>query len=182
MLRSTAIAGAIALFVCCLTASGAAAAADGGCAQATVTPAPTTLKQASRAVLCLVNSERASHGLAPLRGSPRLRRSARRHSRDMVVRHYFSHVSLDGADLRGRVMRVGYLRRRPDAKIGETLAWGAEGYGTPAELVRAFMQSAEHRPTLLDPGYHDVGVGLVLGAPVDGLAGGATLTLVLGGR
>jgi uncharacterized protein YkwD len=178
MLRSTAIAGAIALLVCCATASGAGPATDGWCAQATTMTAPTTLKQASRAVLCLVNSERASRGLAPLRTSPRLRRSARSHSRDMVVRHYFSHVSLGGADARQRILRAGY----PDAKLGETIAWGAEGFATPTELVRSFMQSAAHRRTLLDPVYRDVGVGLIVGAPVEGVANAATLTLTFGGR
>lgn len=182
MLRETAIATAIALFVCCTTASGAATAADSRCGQATTMTAPPTLKQASRSILCLVNGERASRGLAPLRPSRRLRRSARSHSRDMVARQYFSHVSPGGADARRRILRAGYLRTRPYAKLGETIAWGPEGGGAPAELVRSFMRSHGHRRTLLDPEYRDIGVGLVRGVPVAGMADGVTLTLDFGGR
>ena len=69
----------------------------------------------------------------------------------MVARQYFSHVSPGGTDARQRILRAGYLRTRPRAKLGETIAWGAEGAGTPAELVRSFMRSDDHRRTLLDP-------------------------------
>lgn len=182
MLRNTMIAVTITLLVCCATASGAASAAGSRCAQANAMTEPMTLKQASRAVLCLVNGERARRDLAPLRASPRLRRSARRHSRDMVIRQYFSHVSLGGADARERIRRAGYLRTRPDASLGETIVWGAEGLATPADLVRAFMRSDGHRRALLDPDYRDVGVGLVRGAPIAGVARGVTLTLHFGGR
>lgn len=141
-----------------------------------------TLKQASDSVLCLVNSERAGRGLAPLRPSRQLDRSAGAHSRDMVARQYFSHLSPAGTNARQRALRAGYVRKRRVAKVGETIAWGTEGLGTPAELVRSFMSSAGHRRALLDRRYRDIGVGLALGAPISGLGDGATLTLTLGRR
>lgn len=182
MSRANAIAGAIALAVCCALGSGTAVAADGGCAQAAAVADTAMLKQASDSVLCLVNSERARHGLAPLRASRLLNRSAEAHSRDMVARQYFSHVSPAGTNARQRALRAGYVRRRRAAKVGETIAWGTEVLATPAELVRSFMNSAGHRRTLLDRRYRDIGIGFVLGAPIPGLGEGATLTLDLGRR
>jgi uncharacterized protein YkwD len=180
--RGSAIAGAIALLVCCTLGSGTAFAAESGCAQAAAMADTTTLRQASHSVLCLVNGERARRGLAPLRASRLLDRTARAHSRDMVARKYFSHVTPNGVNARQRIARSGYLYKRSGCKVGETIAWGSERQGTPAELVRLFMTSTGHRRALLDRGYRDIGVGLALGAPISGVGDGATLTLDFGRR
>jgi uncharacterized protein YkwD len=178
MLRANAIAGAVALAAGCALSPASAGAAGGGCARAAATADPATLSLASDAVLCLVNTERETRGLAPLSVSRLLSRAARRHSRDMVTRRYFSHVSPNGMSARQRIVRTGYLYRRPRGTLGETIAWGA---ATPAGLVNAFMNSAGHRAMLLDRSFREIGVGLALGAPVAGM-GGATLTLDFGRR
>lgn len=182
MIRGSAIAGAIAAMVLCGTGSGTAFAAESECAQAASVADSTTLQQASDAVLCLVNGERARRGRAPLRASRLLYRSAQAHSRDMVVRRYFSHVAPNGMNTRQRISRSGYLGGRSACKVAETITWGTEGQGTPAELVRSFMNSPGHRRILLDRRYRDIGVGLVLGAPVSDMGDGATLTLDFGRR
>lgn len=182
MSRRTAIAGAIAVLFCGALGSGTASAGESGCAQAASTADATTLGQASDSVLCLVNGERARRGLGPLRPSRLLDRSARAHSRDMVARQYFSHVTPSGANARRRISRSGYLRRGSACTVAETIAWGTEDQGTPAELVRTFMSSPGHRRILLDRRYRDIGVGLVLGAPVGGMGNGTTLTLDFGRR
>jgi uncharacterized protein YkwD len=102
----------------------------------------------------------------------------------MVRRKYFAHVTPNGLDQRSRVARTGYLRgcRRP-AALGETIAWGSDVFGSPAELVKDLMASAPHRAILLDRRYRDIGVGLALGAPMDGIGqSGSTLSLNLGRR
>jgi uncharacterized protein YkwD len=182
MLRANAIAGAIALVGCCAPGSAAAVAAGGGCAQPASTADTTTLKRASDDVLCLVNGERTTRGLAPLRVSRLLEGSARSHSRDMVARRYFSHVSPGGMNARQRILRSGYLRERPAAHVGEAIAWGIAHRGTPAGLVRSFMNSPGHRRIVLDRRHRDVGVGLVRGAPLAGRGRGSTLTLDFGRR
>ena len=182
MQRENAIAGAIAVVVCCALGSANVSAAGAGCARAASTADTTTPKQRSDAVLCLVNDERTRRGLAALRTSRPLTRSARRHSRDMVARRYFSHVSPTGENARRRILRTGYLRKRSGSRVGETIAWGAAARSTPADLVRSFMSSGGHRRVLLDRRYRDVGIGFVLGAPVPGMDGGATLTLDFGRR
>jgi len=181
-MRGSAIAGTIALLTCCALGSGTASAAESGCAQAAATADTTTLVQASDAVMCLVNGERARRGLAPLRAQRLLNRSAQAHSRDMVARQYFEHVSPNGVNVRQRIARAGYLRKRSACTIGETIAWGTESQSTPAELVRMFMTSPGHRRIMLDRRYRDIGVGLALGAPVSGMDDGATLTLDFGRR
>jgi uncharacterized protein YkwD len=183
MSRGVAIAGAIAMLNCCALGAGDAVAADGGCAGSGAVAGDATLEQAVDAVLCLVNGERAQRGLEPVRASPALTRSARAHSRDMVARRYFSHVTPGGENPRRRILRTGYLPERGAGKVGETIAWGTKRRGTPAELVRSFMGSAPHRRIVLDRRYRDVGVGLVLAAPVADVAGeGATLTVDFGRR
>ena len=182
MLRGKTISGALALIVGAFMGSGTAVADDGGCADAAAMVDATTLGKASNAVLCLVNDTRAARGLAPVRLSRLLDRAAEAHSRDMVARQFFSHVTPGGMDARQRIVRAGYVPRQGAGPLGETIAWGTEDYGTPAELVRTFMSSTGHRRVLLDRRYRDVGVGFVLGAPVAGVGSGATLTLTFGRR
>jgi len=182
MFRGVTIAGAIAMFLVCVLGSGTAVAADAGCARTASAADDTTLSQASDAVLCLVNAERGRRGLGLVRASRELTTSAQAHSFDMVRRQYFSHVTPNGAGVRQRALRAGYVRRRGASKVGETIAWGTEQLATPAELVASFMESPGHRRILLDKRYRDVGIGLVLGAPADVPGDGATLTLDFGRR
>lgn len=162
----------------------AAASEAPGCAGATVIPAAPALGQvAADAVLCLVNAERAQRALRSVVASKPLTRAATGHSTDMVRRGYFAHVSPDGLDLRRRVARTGYLRGSRRPALGETIAWGTDMYATPTELVKAFMQSPEHKAIILDGRYREVGIGLALGAPMEGMGGsGTTLSLDFGRR
>jgi uncharacterized protein YkwD len=162
----------------------AAAAGAATCAGAAAIPATPAMRQAAAdAVLCLVNAERAQRALRAVVASKPLTRAATGHSTDMVRRGYFSHLSPDGLNLRTRVARTGYLRgcRRP--VLGETLGWGTDVYATPAELVKGFMHSPEHKAIILDRRYREIGVGLALGAPMQGMgSSGATLSLDFGRR
>jgi uncharacterized protein YkwD len=134
-------------------------------------------------VLCLINVERGQHGLAAVTASTLLGRAAASHSSDMVRRKYFSHVTPSGQSMRGRVARTGYLRGSRCPLLGETIAWGSEVFASPAELVNELMLSPVHRRIVLDRRYRDVGVGLALGAPMDGMgAHGSTLSLDFGRR
>jgi uncharacterized protein YkwD len=183
MSRGIVIASAIAVLNCCVLGAASARADDGGCAGAGAIADDATIKEAVDAVLCLVNGERAQHGLGRVRASSALTRSAQAHSRDMVTRGYFSHVTPGGENPRQRVVHSGYARKRGARKVGETIAWGSGQRGTPAELVRLFMGSAPHRRILLDRRFRDVGIGLVPAAPLaDVAAGGVTLTIDFGRR
>lgn len=66
----------------------------------------------------LVNEKRAQEGIEPIGFDPRLQRIARNHSRDMVVRGYFGHVSPDGQTVQDRYQAAGYdCERAVDGEI-----------------------------------------------------------------
>jgi len=156
---------------------------SGACAGAQSAPVDAaSLEQAREALTCLVNRERTSRGLSALRPSSALAGAAIKHSDDMVAKKRFSHTGSDGSSLRTRLARAGYLRRSRAATIGETLAWGVGPYATPAQILESFLESPEHRRTLLFRRFREVGVGLVLGSPEKGLDSGVTATLDFGRR
>src|SRR4051812_9647238 len=66
------------------------------------------LATASSAIACLVNIERAAHGIDPLRRDADLARAARGHALDMVQKQYFAHVGPDGDGLSDRLRAAGY--------------------------------------------------------------------------
>ena len=133
-----------------------------------------------RATLCLLNAERARHGLPPLRSERRLARAAGEHAHDMVLRGFFGHVSPEGVTLEQRLHRAGYLRRPLVYTVGETIAWGEGADATPAAIVDGWMRSPPHRATILRRGFRDVGLGLALGSPEGG--DGTTVAANFGGR
>jgi len=119
-----------------------------------------------RATHCLVNRERERRGLRRLRGNWRLSLAARRHSRDMVRRSYFAHLSLSGTPFERRVRGTGYLRSVGRWTIGENIAWGGGRRSSPRMNVRAWMESPSHRRNVLARRFRELGVGVVSGAPV----------------
>jgi uncharacterized protein YkwD len=134
------------------------------------------------AVLCLLNEERAVRGLARVKLDRRLSRVARAHSAEMVADRYFAHDSSSGASFADRIARSGWMRGRASWVVGETLAWGTGDHATPGATLAAWMDSPAHRREILRPGYRAVGIGIVLGVPVDGQDGdGATYTADFGG-
>jgi uncharacterized protein YkwD len=183
--------GAIALSIVLLlmmalklsAASAAKRAAGEGCTGTAVRAAADDARRlAGDAILCLVNGERKKRGLAVVRLSQQLSRSATAHSDDMVQSKFFSHVGSGATSLRQRVEDTGYLRTSRDY-VAETIAWGSAEFASPLQLIRSLMGSPGHRRVILDGRFRDVGVGLVSGIPVRGISGdGATLTLVFGRR
>ncbi len=109
-----------------------------------------------------INDVRRAHGLRPIAPSKGLRAAARHHSLDMMARGYFAHTSPTGSTLTHRVVRSGFVTYG-QWWAGETLAWGYGSQGTPAAVVKAWMQSPEHRAILLSARYHLVGIGRVYG-------------------
>jgi uncharacterized protein YkwD len=132
-------------------------------------------------VVELLNAARAAHGAAPLRPNPRLALAARRHSRDMVAHHYFSHDSRTGEPFSARIARTGWMRSRARWHVGETLAWGLGARAEPRAIVAAWLASAEHRRIVLAPRFHLVGTGVADGTPFGSRRAGRTFTADFGG-
>jgi uncharacterized protein YkwD len=104
-------------------------------------------------MLQLVNEERKAKGLGALQPDPELTQVARAHSRDMLVRGYFSHVTPEGKDPfdRMRQANVKYL------SAGENLAFAP----TLPQAHQALMHSPGHRANILRPAFGRVGIGIM---------------------
>ena len=103
-------------------------------------------------VFDLVNAERASYGLAPVGGEPRLTQAAETYAQVLTVNDWFSHVGPDGSTIVDRVTATGFPF---DTQLGEVLAWG--GDWSPEGIVQAWMDSPAHREQLLEPVYARAG-------------------------
>ena len=139
-----------------------------------------TVDQVREGLHCLVNAQRAAHGLAPVRPSAELRAAAQRHGADMVARRYVGHTSPTGGTLEKRVRRTGYLAGARRWELGEDIGWAPTSGATPVGLMRAWMGSPPHRAVLLAGEFRDVGIGIALGVPVVKVTGGATFVLNFG--
>jgi uncharacterized protein YkwD len=143
--------------------------------------ATTNVRAFTHAVLCLHNVQRRAHGLAPLHQSRKLRRAARRHAKDMARRHYFGHVTIGGRSVAGRVRRTGYGRRAGFA-AGENIFYALRPpFPSPAGVLAAWMANPPHRQQLLNPAWHELGIGASMRPPVPGRAG-VTVVAVFGAR
>jgi uncharacterized protein YkwD len=158
------------------------ARAAGACGSASAQPSQLSERALVRATLCVLNAERARHGLRPFKLDGRLSIAARRHTRDMATKNYFSHTSLDGSSFVDRIRRAGYLRGARAWAVGENIAWGSGGAASPRAIGRAWMRSPGHRANILSASYRELGVGVTVGAPVAGVGGGATYATSFGSR
>ncbi|GAB2845951.1 hypothetical protein GCM10022221_51510 [Actinocorallia aurea] len=102
-------------------------------------------------VFTLVNKARAKAGCKPLKANAKLTRASRKHSKDMKVRNYFSHTSLDGRSPWDRIKAEGY--KYPGA---ENIA---AGYPTAAAVMKGWMNSSGHRANILNCKLKALGVG-----------------------
>jgi len=104
-------------------------------------------------MLTMLNAERQQHGLKPLAADPALTAVARGHSRDMLARGYFSHLSPEG--------RTPFDRMRADGlrfiTAGENLALAQ----TLPTAHQGLMNSPGHRANILRPGFGRVGIGVI---------------------
>ena len=126
-----------------------------------------------RAITCLVNRARGAAGLRGFRGNRALAVAAARHARDMVRARYFAHQRAGGPTLTQRARRAGWRGRR----IGEAIAYGCGSAGTPAAIVRMWLNSPPHRAILLSRSLKRAGIGVAGRSPV--ACGGRGGTFVL---
>jgi uncharacterized protein YkwD len=143
---------------------------------------PAVSQTVADALVCLLNRDRRTRGLRPMRADPRLAAAALGHSRAMVLRRFFDHTGPGrGVNLPFRLRRTRYIPRRGGAwVIGENLGFGRGPMSSAAGMNRAWMHSTPHRHAILQRLFRDVGVGIYPGEP-DGRRG-ATFTVDFGAR
>ena len=171
--------------VCLITAAlclAAPAQAAAECGNGNLRPSSENLAEVRAAVLCMINEQRSERGLVKLRANAKLRRAAERHSRNMTENDFFDHVSPSGTTPVERVKAAGYLTGASSWAVGENIAWGEQRLSTPREIMQSWMESPGHKANILNRGFRHVGIGVVVGAPVDDASGGATYTTAFGKR
>ena len=96
----------------------------------------------SAAVMCEISVERSARDLPLLQMDDRLALAAGRHARHMVRSGFFSHVAPGGDD--AGEPRASVRLHRPGAPwaVGEVLAWGRRGSGSPDAIVAALDRRA----------------------------------------
>jgi uncharacterized protein YkwD len=149
-----------------------------GCPGSGAFPRASDIEANREAILCLLNAERAKHGLVPLRHQPLLELASQRHSDDMVRRRYYEHETPDGVDPQMRMSAVGYA----PPWTGENLYTGTGTEATPLRALKGWMQSPGHRVNILRPEFSEVGVGIAYESPKPGVTEpGAVYTTNFGG-
>jgi uncharacterized protein YkwD len=161
--RPRTIITALALAATCALVSSASAAASCPGADSQIQDLGTAQLESS--VTCLINEERTSNGLRPVRDDATLRQAALSHSSEMVAESYFAHTSPEGLTFINRITQYGYTRGARYWLVGENLVWGSGQLSTPTSLVTSWMNSPAHRENLLRARFRQVGVAAVRGTP-----------------
>jgi uncharacterized protein YkwD len=157
--------------------SASAPAPAHGCKDSGLIPTPANLARVVAATLCLINKERATHGLAAVHTKPSLRTAATHFSQEMVAENFFDHLSPSGSAPVDRLRAVGYIRHGHGFSIAENIAAAAGSQATPSAIVAIWMASPDHRANILSPAYRDTGIGVVAAMPASvGQGPGATYT------
>jgi uncharacterized protein YkwD len=146
-------------------------------------PAQLKKRQARKAIMCLLNDERADHGLPAFDRSKKLQRAAQKHSARMSGGNCFDHECPGEADLVARLGNVKYLIGGLLSWIcAENIAWGERGAGTPKAIMDAWMNSDGHRANILNRDLEQVGIGFAKGSPSDADAPAGMYTTDFGSR
>jgi uncharacterized protein YkwD len=161
---------------------GPATASAAACPGADSGPRQVSIKTASRLVVCLVNKQRAKHGLQRLKARGALVGAASRHSKHMQKTDCFDHVCPGEPALPGRYQKTDYLPCGCSWGAAENIAWGPRGDGSPRSVVDAWMSSSMHRANILNRSFRDIGVGVRWGSPDKRGARAGTYTLDFGYR
>lgn len=106
-------------------------------------------------MLKLVNQERTSQGLPPLKMDDDLRQLARNHGKDMFLRGYFSHYTPEGLSPFDRMKNAGIVY----IYAGENLALAPDVEKAEVGL----MDSPGHRENILNPNFNQIGIGVIDG-------------------
>jgi uncharacterized protein YkwD len=124
-----------------------------------------------------MNGLRREHGLVPLRLSAGLAAAARDHSMEMAKRGYFHHNSASGEPFSLRIARFYETGSYNSWSVGENLLWSSAELNAAAALD-LWLNSREHRATLLKANWRNVGVGAVYARSAPGVYGGRDVTIV----
>jgi uncharacterized protein YkwD len=162
---------AVAAALAALAVAAPSASAAGACDAANASASTASKRALVRATLCVLNAERQRHRLRPLRLNRRLAAAARRHSRAMARKRFFSHTSPSGSTFIDRIRHTGYLSGARRWFIGENIAYGSGSSSSPRSIGTAWMNSPPHRANILSSSFSSIGIGIASGTPSGGAGG-----------
>ncbi|RNG20754.1 CAP domain-containing protein [Streptomyces botrytidirepellens] len=116
---------------------------------------PDRAAAAEKAVIALVNQERAAAGCQPVTEDRKLAQLAQDFSDDMAIRDFFDHTSPDNEDPWDRAKLAGILDLG-----GENIG---RGQTTAQDVMDSWMDSPDHRANILNCQYKTLGVGAHFG-------------------
>jgi uncharacterized protein YkwD len=103
--------------------------------------------------LSITNQDRASYKDNQLTLNSQLDQAAQNKANDMVLSNYWSHTSPSGKTPWTFIMGSGYKFQA----AGENLAYG---FTSASSVLKAWMNSPDHRANILNKNYSDVGFGV----------------------
>jgi uncharacterized protein YkwD len=144
------------------------------CKGTNLQPTRADLSSVSAATLCLIEHDRLTYRLEPLRANGSLRRIGMKQAGEMVIGEYFGDNSLSGWTPMQRIEASAYAARAHSLSAGQNIGWGSGALATPAAMVHAWMLSPPHREIMLGGGFRNIGVGIAPATPqrsTEGLPG-----------
>lgn len=119
--------------------------------------ATATFPELATDALALLNQERAAASLPPLSVDEGARLVAAARVEDMLARGYFAHFNPDGEGAESLLRGYGV----PFDLLGENLARSGHAADQLVPAVHeALMRSSGHRPNMLEPRFHRVGIAV----------------------
>ncbi|WP_170377840.1 CAP domain-containing protein [Ruegeria atlantica] len=123
-----------------------------------------TASNLERQMLALINEERTSRGLQPLKLELQLNDSAEDHSEWMLQTDIFSHTGQGGSSATQRMRDAGF-DFTGSWRSGENIAWQSERGPNGAsddvvQLHQSLMNSPGHRANILNPDFEYIGIGI----------------------
>jgi len=119
-------------------------------------PPPADVAAWPQEVARLINEVRAQHGLPPLAFNATLALAAQAHADDCAARGWCSHTGSDGADIKTRILRAGYV----PASWAECWAQSLTPQGAVEMWMNETPPNDPHRRTLLTVWQTEIGVGV----------------------
>ncbi|WP_272819107.1 CAP domain-containing protein [Scytonema hofmannii] len=103
-----------------------------------------------------INKVRVKYGLKPLQNNEKLVQIARRYSREMAEKNFFSHTGANGSTLSQRAQSGGIIYW----VVGENLFKSTNIRRPVPVAVDGWMKSPGHRENILRPIFKETGVGV----------------------
>lgn len=122
-------------------------------------------------LLASTNQTRQSNDSSSLIISPKLNAAAQAKANDMTTKNYWSHQTPDGNEPWTLITNTNYSYQ----KAGENLAYG---FDDSADVVRGWINSAEHRHNMLDNDFTEVGFGVASSPDFNG-SGAANVVVAM---